>query len=138
MGWHKEIGGAMSTVRQRRKNGSVYVYESHNVWDKSRKKVRAVRTYLGREDPVTGELIPSSGRPGRPPASASKKPAASQAPAADAAKDGTAAEVAELSARVADLESRLASAEAERDRLSAELASARSAIASATSILGSA
>ena len=59
----------MSIVRQRRKNGSVYLYESHNVWDKSKKKVRAVRTYLGREDPETGELIPTSKRPGRKPTS---------------------------------------------------------------------
>ena len=124
----------MSTVRQRRKNGSVYVYDSRNVWDKDLKKYRAVRTYLGREDPVTGELIPSSGRPGRrAQAPACDTPAAAPAPApASAAPDDA------LRLRVSELESELARLRAELDLRSAELASARRAISSAVSALASA
>ena len=120
----------MSRVRQRRKNGSVYVYDSRNVWDKDLKKYRAVRTYLGREDPVTGELIPSSGRPGR----------RAQAPACDtpAAASASAAPDDALRLRVSELESELARLRAELDLRSAELASARRAISSAVSALGSA
>ena len=122
----------MSRVRQRRKNGSVYVYDSRNVWDKDLKKYRAVRTYLGREDPVTGELIPSSGRPGRrAQAPACDTPAAASASASAAPDDA-------LRLRVSELESELARLRAELDLRSAELASARRAISSAVSALASA
>ena len=91
------------------------------MWDKEAKKVRAVRTYLGREDPETGELIPSSGRAGRKGASASAS--ASTPTGADAAKgDDKQPEVARLMAEVASLR-------AERDALLSRLAEARARVA---------
>lgn len=126
-GYTREIGGGMSTVRQRRANGSVYVYESHNVWDKEAKKVRAVRTYLGREDPETGELIPSSGRAGRRPApSPASTTAAAPASAEAATPTTTPAPSPEAFAR---LEAEVASLRAERDALLSRLAGARASLA---------
>lgn len=40
-------------------------YESTSHYDPETKQSRPVRKYLGREDPVTGELIPSSQKRGR-------------------------------------------------------------------------
>lgn len=132
----------MSTVRQRRKNGSVYIYESHNVWDKKSKKVRAVRTYLGREDPETGELIPSSGRPGRPPAgkAATTRPNPEGVPPTTdtvrpAAADALESQVAELRSGIAAVTAERDALAAERDALLAELASARSAASAALAAL---
>ena len=45
--------------------GGVTLYESTSHYDPETKQSRPVRKYLGREDPVTGELIPSSGKRGR-------------------------------------------------------------------------
>lgn len=46
--------------------GRVTVYESTSYYDPVLKQSRPKRKYLGTEDPETGELIPSSKRPGRP------------------------------------------------------------------------
>lgn len=40
------------------KNGTRYVYESISYWDKTKKAPRTRQVYLGKLDPVTGELIP--------------------------------------------------------------------------------
>ena len=40
-------------------------YESTSHYDPETKQSRPVRKYLGREDPITGELIPSSRKRGR-------------------------------------------------------------------------
>jgi hypothetical protein len=45
--------------------GMTKLYESTSHYDPETKQSRPVRKYLGREDPVTGELIPSSGKRGR-------------------------------------------------------------------------
>lgn len=45
-----------------KKTGVVSWYESTSHYDPETKQSRPVRKYLGREDPVTGELIPSSGK----------------------------------------------------------------------------
>ena len=56
----------MSIVKYtNKKNGVVTLYESTSHYDPETKQSRPVRKYLGREDPVTGELIPSSGTRGR-------------------------------------------------------------------------
>lgn len=56
----------MSLVRHKdKKSGSIIVYESTSHYDPVTKSSRPKRKYLGIEDPVTGELIPSSGRRGR-------------------------------------------------------------------------
>ena len=56
----------MSIVRHKdKKSGSIIVYESTSHYDPVTKQSRPKRKYLGIEDPVTGELIPSSGKRGR-------------------------------------------------------------------------
>lgn len=56
----------MSIVKYtNKKTGVVSWYESISHYDPETKQSRPVRKYLGREDPVTGELIPSSGKRGR-------------------------------------------------------------------------
>lgn len=56
----------MSIVRYvNKKTGTVSIYESVSHYDPETKQSRPKRKYLGTEDPVTGELIPSSGKRGR-------------------------------------------------------------------------
>ena len=56
----------MSLVRHKdKKSGSIIVYESTSHYDPVTKQSRPIRKYLGIEDPITGELIPSSGKRGR-------------------------------------------------------------------------
>lgn len=60
----------MSLVRYtNKKTGVVTVYESTSHYDPVTRQSRPVRKYLGVEDPKTGEIIPSSGKPGRKKAS---------------------------------------------------------------------
>ena len=60
----------MSLVRYtNKKTGVVTVYESISHYDPVTKQSRPIRKYLGVEDPKTGEIIPSSGKPGRKKAS---------------------------------------------------------------------
>ena len=62
----------MSLVRYtNKKTGVVTVYESTSHYDPETKQSRPIRKYLGVEDPKTGEIIPSSGKPGRKKASES-------------------------------------------------------------------
>jgi hypothetical protein len=56
----------MSLVRYtNKKTGVVTVYESTSHYDPETKQSRPIRKYLGVEDPKTGKIIPSSGKPGR-------------------------------------------------------------------------
>ena len=56
----------MSIVKYtNKKTGVVTLYESTSHYDPETKQSRPVRKYLGREDPITGELIPSSRKRGR-------------------------------------------------------------------------
>lgn len=56
----------MSIVKYtNKKTGVVTWYESTSHYDPETKQSRPIRKYLGKEDPVTGELIPSSGKRGR-------------------------------------------------------------------------
>ena len=56
----------MSIVKYtNKKTGVVSWYESTSHYDPETKQSRPIRKYLGREDPATGELIPSSGQRGR-------------------------------------------------------------------------
>ena len=48
-----------------KKTGTVSLYESTSHYDPVTKQSRPVRKYLGLQDPVTGELIPSSKQRGR-------------------------------------------------------------------------
>ena len=42
-----------------KKTGIKYAYESTSYWDKEKKQPRSKRTYIGKVDPETGEIIPS-------------------------------------------------------------------------------
>ena len=42
-----------------KKTGIKYAYESISYWDKEKKQPRSKRKYIGKVDPVTGEIIPS-------------------------------------------------------------------------------
>lgn len=56
----------MSRVRYvNKKTGWVSIYESTSCYDPVNKTSRPKRTYIGYEDPVTKEFVPSSGKPGR-------------------------------------------------------------------------
>lgn len=56
----------MSIVRYvNKKTGKVLLYESTSYYDPEKKQSRPKRKYLGVEDPETGELIPSTKKPGR-------------------------------------------------------------------------
>lgn len=56
----------MSIVKYtNKKTGVVTLYESTSHYDPVTKQSRPVRKYLGKEDPLTGELIPSTGKRGR-------------------------------------------------------------------------
>ena len=60
----------MSIVRYvDKKTGRVLLYESTSYYDPEKKQSRPKRKYLGVEDPETGELIPSTKKPGRKPGS---------------------------------------------------------------------
>ena len=74
----------MSIVRYTNKRtGWVSVYESTSNYDPVTKKSRPKRKYIGYEDPITGEFVKSSGKPGRKKKSEDsplpkKKPSASE------------------------------------------------------------
>ena len=56
----------MSRVRYvNKKTGWVSIYESISCYDPVKKTSRPKRIYIGYEDPVTKEFVPSSGRRGR-------------------------------------------------------------------------
>ena len=60
------IGNHMSIVRYtNKKTGRVSIYESTSCYDPIKKTSRPKRKYIGYEDPITKEFIPSSGKPGR-------------------------------------------------------------------------
>lgn len=42
-----------------KKTGEKYAYESISYWDKEKKQPRSKRKYVGKVDPVTGEIIKS-------------------------------------------------------------------------------
>lgn len=99
----------MSLVRYtNKKTGVVTVYESTSHYDPVTKQSRPIRKYLGVEDPTTGEIIPSSGKPGRKKSTDSTSRAATKKEEADfkllyekAKKDN-----AEKDMRIRELENR--------------------------------
>lgn len=57
----------MSYRVEKKVGDTIYLYEATSSWDPEKKQSRQTRTYLGRKDPKTGEVIPPrhSGRPRR-------------------------------------------------------------------------
>ena len=53
-------------VKYKNQSGVTYAYEQTSSYDSERKQSRPVRKYLGRVDPETGEIIPTTGKRGRP------------------------------------------------------------------------
>jgi hypothetical protein len=54
---------AMSIVKQfHADTNTTYVYESTSYWDPEKGQSRAKRKLLGKEDPLTGELVPTGKR----------------------------------------------------------------------------
>ncbi len=45
-----------------KKTGVKYAYESESYWDKDKQQPRSRRTYIGKVDPETGEIIPKEKR----------------------------------------------------------------------------
>ena len=73
----------MSIVRYtNKKTGWVSIYESKSCYDPITKKSRPKRKYIGHEDPITKEFIPTTGKAGRkritPTKSGQEEPASSQ------------------------------------------------------------
>ena len=46
-----------------KRSGIKYAYSSESYWDKEKKQPRSKRTFLGRVDPVTGDIIPKKVKP---------------------------------------------------------------------------
>ena len=44
-----------------KRSGITYVYSSESYWDKEKKAPRNRRTLIGKIDPETGEMVPTSG-----------------------------------------------------------------------------
>lgn len=53
----------MSYLVEQKVSGKIYVYEATSYWDKEKKQSRQKRTYLGRKDPHTGEIIKTTYSP---------------------------------------------------------------------------
>ncbi len=70
----------MSIVKYKNQSGVTYAYEQTSSYDSERKQSRPVRKYLGRVDPETGEIIPTTGKRGRPPGKAAEGRPESQVP----------------------------------------------------------
>lgn len=64
----------MAILKYANQSGVVYAYESISEWDPVKKQSRSKRKCLGRVDPETGEIIPTSGKKGRPPKNTKKTP----------------------------------------------------------------
>ena len=57
----------MAIIKYANQSGTVYAYESISEWDPVKKQSRSKRKCLGKVDPDTGEIVPTSGKRGRPP-----------------------------------------------------------------------
>lgn len=56
----------MAIIKQYRPDRDVtYCYESVSYWDPELKQARSKRKLIGKLDPETGEIVPTSGKPGR-------------------------------------------------------------------------
>lgn len=64
----------MAIVKYTLKNGTQVAYDSTAHWDSARKQNRPIRKYLGKVDPDTGNIIPSTGKRGRPRGSKNRTP----------------------------------------------------------------
>ena len=114
--------------------GLITVYESTSNYDPINKTSRPKRKYLGTEDPVTHELIPSSGKRGRKPKSSTT---AKSVPIGAAAASQPAESAAAAPAQDALLKER-EDLKAENSRLRDENLALRKALAAIQALAGNA
>lgn len=115
------------------KNGAKYAYRSESYRDPVTRKPRNRKEYLGRVDPVTGEIIPKRSRTTQAPQDRDAAPiVAGDVPTTD---DGS---VDALRAELASVRAELASVRAERDTLAEALARIASGIEAALADIGDA
>ena len=79
-----------------KKTGNVYLFESRSFRDSITKKVKTEKVYLGRENPITGELIPKA-----PPGKRNRGPSAKQI---ELASEEASEKIQFLSRKVQELE----------------------------------
>lgn len=111
-----------------RRSGITYVYESESYWDKNKKAPRSRRKLIGKVDPETGEVVPTSGTRRR----AMERQAAEEAEAR-AAVDTAGTEP--MSGDVKQCTEALVSALARLESVEAELSSIRADIEAAIAAL---
>lgn len=87
----------MAQVKYANQSGTVYVYDSVSEWDPVKKQSRSKRRCIGKIDPQTGEMIPTSGKRGR-------KPAADRGEESNAGEHGQNPELVSLKKKYAGLE----------------------------------
>ena len=56
--WRCRVG----YIYKKAKNGTTYVYDNVSYWRKDIKQPRSKRKLIGKLDPDTGEIVPTSGR----------------------------------------------------------------------------
>ena len=90
--------------RENHSNGVRYAYSCTSVWDKEKKAPRTKRTYLGRVDPDTGEIIPPSSKKKSFTAAAKGAAVSAQDPADT---EDTAKKLAEMDNQIKELQDKL-------------------------------
>ena len=111
-----------SIVKYTRKDGTTVAYESIAKWDPVKQQSRPIRKYLGMVDPETGEIIPTSGKRGRPPGSKNRRKASEETPENQETPDSQAEKEralrrAQMEAELQTLQEKAEAMQAEMDRL---------------------
>ena len=116
-----QSGVPMSLVRYtNKKTGWVSFYESKPYYDPVTKQSRPKRTYIGYEDPVTKEFVPSSHKPGRKMKSVpqeSEQPLKHDSGSCEETIKSQQAEIGELTAKVRELNQEVSSLKKQLDRM---------------------
>ena len=111
-----ERSSIMSVVRYtNKKTGAVTLYESTSHYDPVTKQSRPIRKYLGRLDPETGELIPSTKRKKK---EATPAQASSTDPELKAALEKKTRECMDMERRIKELEYEIKKLRAAMSRIS--------------------
>lgn len=125
-----------------RRSGITYVYESESYWDRDKKAPRSRRRLIGKVDPETGEVVPTSGTRRRAMERRAAEEAGARASAGAGAADAAAASagagvaVADAAADVGPCADALGSALARLESVEAELGSIRADVEAAIAALG--
>lgn len=116
-----QSGVPMSIVRYtNKKTGWVSIYESKPYYDPVTKQSRPKRTYIGYEDPVTKEFVPSSHKPGRKVKSVTRESELLQKQNTDSCEEtinNQRAEIGELTAKIRELNQKVDSLKKQLERM---------------------